>query len=309
MPEAVMFRSILVPVDGTIMAEQAAMPAAEIAKRLGARLSLAVVHPSGPMEDAPVSGSARDRELRRREVAYLERLRDRLLDAFGIEAACRVLEGDPAPALATVAEEVGVDLVVTSTRGRGALLRACQGDLALRLAHAVPCPTLFLKPRGRDQVAVPPAGFQRIVVALDGSRLAEASLEPALALADPSRAHLTLAQVVHPGGAGLAERRADALAYLREMAQGLQNRCMAVDVRVLPRVDPARALVDHARRVQAELLALTTRDRGAARRIVLGSMADAVVHRGFVPTLVCHSLATRGAPRRPARTRLPAAVR
>jgi nucleotide-binding universal stress UspA family protein len=304
-----MFRSILVPVDGSTMAEQAVMPAAEIAQRIGARLSLAVVHPWGPMEDSPASGSASDREMRRQEVAYLARLWGRLANAFRIEAECRVLDGDQAPALATLAEQVGADLVITSTRGRGALLRTCQGDVALRLAHAVPCPTLLLKPRGRDQVAVPPAGFQRILVALDGSRLAEASLEPALALADPSRVHLTLAQVIRPAGAGVAERRGDALAYLRGMAQRQQDRGVAVDVRVLPRMDPARALLDHARRIQADLLALSTRERGGARRIVLGSMADAVIHRGFVPTLVCHSPATRGATRPRVRTRPTAEAR
>ena len=304
-----MFRSILVPVDGSIMAEQAVMPAAEIAKRIRARLSLAVVHPWGPMEDAPVSGSAYDHEVRRQEARYLERLRDRLAGAFGIEAGCRVLEGDQAPALTTFAEEVGADLVVTSTRGRGALLRTCQGDLALRLAHALACPTLFLKPRSRDQVVVPPTGFQRVLVALDGSRLSEASLEPALALADLSRLHVTLAQVVSPLGVGLPARRREALAYLLHVAERLQDRDVDVDVRVLPRVDPARAVLDQARRVQADLVALATRERGAARRIALGSMADAVVHRGLVPTLVCHSPAKRGEARRAARTRLAAAAR
>jgi nucleotide-binding universal stress UspA family protein len=303
-----MFRSILVPVDGSIMAEQAAMPAAEIAKRLGARLSLAVVHPWGPMEDAPVAGTAYDREVRWQEVRYLERLRDRVAGAFGIEAACRVLEGDQATALASFAEEVGADLAVTSTRGRGVLLRTCQGDLALRLAHALACPTLFLKPRSRDQVVVPPTGFQRMVVALDGSRLAEASLEPVLALADHSQRYLTLAQVVSPLGVGLPARRREALAYLLRVAERLQERDVKVDVRVLPRVDPARAVLDYARRVQADLVALATRERGATRRIALGSMADAVVHRGFVPTLVCHSPAKLGEARRAAWTRLPAAV-
>jgi nucleotide-binding universal stress UspA family protein len=304
-----MFRSILVPVDGSIMAEQALMPAAEIAKRLGARLSLAVVHPWGPMEDAPITGTAYDYEIRRQEVRYLERLRDRLAEAFGIEATCRVLEGDQAPVLATFVEEIGADLVVTSTRGRGALLRTCQGDLALRLAHALACPTLFLKPRSRDQVVVPPTGFQRVLVALDGSRLSEASVEPALALADASHCHLTLARVVSPLSGSLATRRREAFAYLLRVAERLQDRGMTVDVRVLPRVDAARAVLDHARRAQADLVALATRERGATQRIALGSMADAVVHRGIVPTLVCHSPAKQGEVRRAARNRHAAAAR
>jgi len=304
-----MFRSILVPVDGSTMAEQAVMPAAEIAKRLGARLSLAVVHPWGPLEDAPVIGTVNDRRMRHEETQYLAALRDRLADAFGIGALCRVLEGDPVPALTRFAEEVGADLAITSTRGRGALLRASQGDLALRLAHALACPTLLLKPRGAAQVAVPPAGFRRILVALDGSRLAEAGLESARALADSSRVHVTLAQVVSPLRPGLSSRRREALAYLLRIAGRLRDRDMEVDVRVLPRIKRVRALLECARRVRADLLALTTRERGETRRMAFGSTADAAVHHGSVPTLVCHSLAKRGAPRRPARTHVTAAAR
>lgn len=276
-----MFRSVLVPVDGSIMAEQAAMPAAEIAQRLGARLSLAVVHPRGPMEDAPVSGTAYDREVRRQEVRYLERLSHRLVGAFGIEVASRVLEGDQAPALAAFADEIGADLVVTSTRGRGPLLRTCQGDLGLQLAHTVPCPTLFLKPRGGDQVVV--------------------------RFADSSRLHVTLARAVSPLGGSLPERRREALTYLFGMAERLRERDVAVDVCVLIRIDSARAVLDHAHRIQADLLTLTTRERGAVRRVALGSMADTVIHRGFVPTLVCRAPASRGATRGPGRTRLTAA--
>jgi nucleotide-binding universal stress UspA family protein len=148
-----------------------------------------------------------------------------------------------------------------------------------------------------------------VLVALDGSRLAEASLEPVLALADHSQRHVTLAQVVSPVGVGLPARRREALAYLLGVAERLQERDVEVDVRVLPQVSPARALLDYARRVQADLVALVTRERGATRRIALGSMADAVVHRGFVPTLVCHSPAKRGEAQPAARTRRTATAR
>jgi nucleotide-binding universal stress UspA family protein len=301
-----MFRSILVPVDGSIMAEQAVMPAAEIAKRMGAKLALAVVHPWGPMEDAPVSGSAYDFDVRRQEAGYLERLRDRVVRAFAVEVGCHVLDGDQAPALKTLAEELGADLVVTSTRGRGALLRTGQGDLALRLAHVLACPTLFLKPRGQDQVAVPPTGFHRVVVALDGTEEAEASLEPALALADAHHPRLTLARVVSPVATDLPERHRLALSYLLRVAERLQKRGVAVDVRVLPRIDNARAVLGHARRIQADLVALVTRERGAMRRMAFGSLADTAVHRGTLPILVCHSPATQDAARRTAR--IPAAA-
>jgi nucleotide-binding universal stress UspA family protein len=54
-----MYRSILVPLDGTAVAQHALLPAADIARRTRGRLVLAVVHPIGPAEDAPAIGSRR----------------------------------------------------------------------------------------------------------------------------------------------------------------------------------------------------------------------------------------------------------
>jgi nucleotide-binding universal stress UspA family protein len=282
-------RSIVVPVDGSALAEYALMPAAELAVRHGARLWLAVVHPWGAEEAAPLAGSADDRLLWRRELDYLRELQDRLADTFGIEAARRVLEGDRAPALAAFAARVHADLVVAATRGRGALTRALRLDLALRLAHALGCPTLLLKPQGADQAPVPPEGFQRLLVALDGSRLAEASLGSALALSDPRSRHVTLLRVISPLAPGLRERRRRALAYLLQTAGRLEEGDIAVDVRVVARAHAAHAVTACANVVGADLIAVTTRERGAARRAALGSVADAVVSRSRAPILICHS--------------------
>jgi nucleotide-binding universal stress UspA family protein len=282
-------RSIVVPVDGSALAEYALMPAAELAGRRGASLWLVLVHPWGEEEAAPLAGSADDRVLRRREAEYLRELQDRLADAFGIEAARRVLEGDRAPALAAFAGRVHADLVVAATRGRDVLTRALRRDLALRLAHALGCPTLLLKPQGADQAPVPSQGFQRLLVALDGSQLAEASLGPALALSDPRCRHVTLLRVISPLAPGLHERRRRALAYLLRIAGGLEERGIAVDVRVLARAHAGRAVTDYTDLIGADLVAVATRERGVARRAALGSVADTAVRRASAPILICHS--------------------
>jgi nucleotide-binding universal stress UspA family protein len=282
-------RSIVVPVDGSALAEFALMPAAELARRHGARLWLAVVHPWGVEEAAPLAGSADDRELRHWEADYLRELQDRLADAYGIEAGRRVLDGDRAPALVAFAAQVHADLVVAATRGRGLLTRTLRLDLALRLAHVLGCPTLLLKPQGADQAPIPPSGFQRLLVALDGSRLAEASLGPALDLSDPRRRQLTLLRVISPLAPGLHERRRRARAYLLRIAGGLEERGIAVDVGVLARAHAGRAVTDYADLIGADLVAVATRERGAARRAALGSVADTAVRRGRAPILICHS--------------------
>jgi nucleotide-binding universal stress UspA family protein len=139
-----MYRSILVPLDGSILAEQAILPAGEMARRLDARLALAVVHPWSSTENAPFAGSDLAHQWRREEIAYLEELRERVREVVGVDAAIRLLEHDPFAALVEYARERDVDLVVASTRcpGRGAA--APERDLALRVGHALACPTLLV---------------------------------------------------------------------------------------------------------------------------------------------------------------------
>lgn len=293
-----MFHSILVPLDGSIMAEQAVLPAGEIARRQGARLLLVVVHPWGPPEKAPLPGSAKDAELRRAETAYLERLLERVGSTFDIEAGVAVIGGDEvASALAQFAAEHRVDLVVSATRGRGRLRRFLGVDVALNLAHDVPCPTLLIRPQGEAAAVAPPQGFQRILIPLDGTLRSEVSLEPALALAARGDVSVSLVRIISPQGTkqAAARRRREAHRYLLAMTDRLERRGIRAEYEVVERVDRAAAVLSSARRSGAQLIALTTRERGAGRRFLLGSVADATVHGGNVPVLICHSIQQRGA--------------
>jgi nucleotide-binding universal stress UspA family protein len=297
-----------VPVDGSVLAEYALLPAAELARRQGARLWLALVHPWGAEEAAPLGGTAADRTLRRQELEYLRDLQDRLADAVGIESARRMLDGDRAPALAAFAERVQADLLVTSTRARGGVARTLRRDLALRLAHALGCPALLLKPQRAGQVPVPPGGFQRLLVALDGSRLAEASLRPALELSDQAHRHVTLLRVIAPISPGLRERHRRALAYLLGLAGNLEEGGVQADVRVLARAHAGRAIAAYADLIGADLVAVATRERGAARRTALGSVVDTALRSAHAPVLICHSPTKRRATSVPRRRRRRALV-
>jgi nucleotide-binding universal stress UspA family protein len=293
-----MFRSILVPLDGSTMAEQAVLPAGDIARRLGARLLLVVVHPWGPPEDAPLDGSAKDVELRKAETAYLERLLERVGATFDIAAGTAVIGGDDvASALAEFSAEYRVDLVVTATRGRGRLRRFLGVDVALNLAHDVPCPTLLIRPQGEAPAVAPPQGFQRILIPLDGTIRSEVSLEPALALAAPGEVIVSLVRVVSPQGSKRARtnRWREAHRYLLAVTDRLERRGIKAEYEVVEGVNRAAAVLASARRCGAQLIALTTRERGAGRRFLLGSVADATVHSGDAPVLICHSIQQRGA--------------
>jgi nucleotide-binding universal stress UspA family protein len=277
------------------------VPGGAIARRIGAALTLAVVHPLGGTEDAPFSGTQADLDLRVSEADYLARLRDRVTATLELDAKVTVLSGEVAASLAEFIREHRVDLVVASTHGRGTISRLLRGGHALSIVHAVSCPALLLKPLRPPAGLLSPKGVHRILVPLDGSAGAEASLGPALALATPASAEVLLMQVIPPveDVQTLLELRQEAKRYLEDAASRLARRDgLRVDHYVTIRSNTGAAIVGAAGRWNADLIAITTRDRGETARVLFGSVADHVVEHAHSPVLVCHAAREPAAPHR-----------
>jgi nucleotide-binding universal stress UspA family protein len=56
-----------------------------------------------------------------------------------------VIQGDPAAVLCDQAGELGADVVVVGSRGRGALKRALLGSVSSYVVHNAPCPVLVVR--------------------------------------------------------------------------------------------------------------------------------------------------------------------
>jgi nucleotide-binding universal stress UspA family protein len=200
-PEPLRVRSILVPLDGSPFAEQALPWAAAIARKARAGLRLALVHqaPFPPPLDKSSVGLYTKIELalRKSERQYLRRVAARIKEAGAIQLATAMPSGSPAAALADYARDVGVDLVVMTTHGRGGLQRAWLGSVADQLVRSLNVPILLIRPK-EDQPATAVPRLEEVMVPLDGSRRAEAALPPALGVARLFGARLALLQVVGP---------------------------------------------------------------------------------------------------------------
>jgi nucleotide-binding universal stress UspA family protein len=128
---------------------------------------------------------------------------------------------------------------------------------------------------------------KRILVPLDGSRLSEAIMPLAKALARDYDAELLLVRALSPRGSADAEvqEQEDAEAYLRTMAARVARR----DVPVAWKVwydEPDRAIVDAARFNEVDLIAMSTHGRGGLTRLLFGSVAESVVRQALVPVLL-----------------------
>jgi nucleotide-binding universal stress UspA family protein len=219
-----MLNSVLVPLDGSLLAEEALPIAAALAEKSKASLSLTVVHPWGPDEDAPRPGTRADHKLRETEGLYLNKLIQRLAAVYRTTVYEAVLDGAATgETLERYIRRRNIDLVVASTHNHGVLGRFLSTGVARFLARYSRSSVLFIKP----QVALLPAtlvGFNRIVVALDGTCDPQVSLEAAADLAAPDGGAITLLRVVTETSELVDQARTEAKRYLEQLAVVLRRR-------------------------------------------------------------------------------------
>ena len=173
-------RSVLIPLDGSPFAEHAIPWATVLARAARAKLRLTLVHQ--PPEPPPADRATRrlytriQLALRKSQRDYLRAAATKIKAEGPVRITSATLHGTPGPALAKYVDEVGVDLVVMTTHGRGGLERAWLGSVADHLVRALEVPVLLIRPV--EGTAVSPR-VEEILVTLDGSRRAEAVLPPA----------------------------------------------------------------------------------------------------------------------------------
>jgi nucleotide-binding universal stress UspA family protein len=134
--------------------------------------------------------------------------------------------------------------------------------------------------------------YQRILVPLDGSTLAEAVLPHAEALAKSLGAELVLMRVafthVFPG-ADPIQAQVTVVQEAEDYMSGLAKRLQEKGVRAEAKVrygDPVEEILDHVAWNHIDLIAMATHGRTGLTRVVMGSVAEHVLRRTPVPMLL-----------------------
>lgn len=139
-----------------------------------------------------------------------------------------------------------------------------------------------------------PGIFNKILLPLDGSALAEQALPYAVAQAERFGAQLILLKVIPP----LLEARspqmeAGAAAKVQQELAPIADRVRAagVEVKIISiegggGTGPAPTIVCYAAQNEIDLIVMCTRGHGGFKRWALGSTADGVVQKAPVPVLL-----------------------
>ena len=142
--------------------------------------------------------------------------------------------------------------------------------------------------------------FKQILITLDGSPRAESVLQPALDVARAMRSGVTLLRIVDATGkesergsvrAGSSDAAMRSLAarqaqnYLERIARESLGDDLVVQIVVKEGV-PAKQILDAAEEARADLIAMATRARTGLKKLMLGSVAEAVMHETSLPLLL-----------------------
>jgi nucleotide-binding universal stress UspA family protein len=155
--------------------------------------------------------------------------------------------------------------------------------------------------------------YRRLLVPLDGSRLAEAVLPAVERLGQLCQATVILLHVLERGAPAAVhgERHLQALkeaeAYLDDVAGRLRDRGIAVETHAheVPEGDVPRSIAAHAAEEHAQLIVLCTHGSGGVRQLLFGSVAQQVLRHGTVPVLLVRASSGMPQPFQPARVLVP----
>lgn len=141
-----MFRRLLVPLDGSELAERALVAAGDLAESLSATIVLArAVAPAvpGPCYEPGLLQRLEEAQTREAET-YLASTAQRLReDRLSVET--RLLRGDVAPALIRMAASDRCDLIVITSHGMSGLGSHVFGSVAQKLLYSANCPVLVIR--------------------------------------------------------------------------------------------------------------------------------------------------------------------
>jgi nucleotide-binding universal stress UspA family protein len=282
-----MFEHIVVPLDGTRMAEQALSPAVSLAREKGAHLHLATVQRSENSDLEPLIDIL--------DNDYLERIAARVRDGGVVDISTQLLRGDKvADALESHRKNVGAGLTVMCTHGRGGIERAWLGSVADGMVRTSEAPVLLVRAapadESNDDDLRGAVRYRRVLVALDGSDFSRQSLGPAAQLGGKSSTVYVLVHVVAKSAEAVSERlhedSALARATLDLQAKDFSSGGYAVESVSESAPSVVQGILDLAERHDADLIAIATHGRSGVGRLILGSVADKVIRGTGLPVLV-----------------------
>jgi nucleotide-binding universal stress UspA family protein len=287
------FRSLLIPLDGTPRAAAALPLARRVARATDARLHLLQVTSTSPRETAAAH-------------SYLEPIAEELR-ADGLQVDVSVAHGEPAEEIVTFARANGIDLIVMSTHAVAKRSILALTSVARCVLTASPAPVLLLRPGARRT-----QGLRTILVPVDGTPGGSLALAAARAFAHAVDARIVVLQVVVPVPAEAIDALPGvtvggyidpvwedlSVASARHYVDGLVESLAELGVDCEAHVatgEISAEIVRCASTTNADIVVMSTHALSWPERAYVDSVADRVLTEGQRPVLLVRRESPAGA--------------
>lgn len=210
--------------------------------------------------------------------AYLEAVQAQL---DGVPSRISLRQGGAAQEILAASEESDSQLVVMASHGRRGLDRWLLGGVTTKVVRRSSRPVLVI-PAGLSEPRL-----DSVLVAVDGSECSLRAFEQAKELARRTGAELILYQAVRMSwtGADPDPGMQEAQNFLEDLAQ----QCEGVATRVRPYpTDSSPYIVERAEELKADLIVMGSHGRKGLQHLLMGSVAEHVVHHARCPVMVVH---------------------
>lgn len=297
-----MYKKILVPLDGSKVAETVLPYARELADNLQSNVELLGVA-------EPVLAGIHDYVYKKHHVSVDEAIKKQTEGYLNQTATyfkglpgtvtAQVVSGYPADQIIAEAKKEPSTLIAMSTHGRSGVGRWALGSVADKVLHSLGTPILLV--RGKEEKpAQASAKFKNLLMPLDGSATAEEASAAVMNLAKALKLSVTLTRVTpsvasyyqfseYPTidvGNLAQEVDADAQRYLDNTAKKFKAWGVSQVSTSLLHGGAADAIIDTAKKLPDSLIVMTTHGHSGVKRTLLGSVADRVVSQSERPVLV-----------------------
>ncbi len=291
-----MFERILLPLDGSHLAEVAIPYGEELTARLGAEAIL--LHVCPPEHQ---SFSNMHQLYLRNMVNTMERQMEKKFPRCE-DWAMRTenIVGEPADVICEYAKKNDIKLIVMAAHGGSGLKYWAVGSVADKVVRAMDIPMLLIRVKEGRPIEGKKRLISRLLLSLDGSGASETAVPYAVELAKRLKASITLYRMAEEkyvpsdidASAPLALAPISAAeekqvrAYLTRLERNLREQGIPVTHRVTQGVDAAAEVLEQGEKTKADLVVMASRGRSKIVRWAFGSVAHKILFEGDSPLLL-----------------------
>ncbi|MFN3481163.1 MAG: universal stress protein [Thermodesulfovibrionales bacterium] len=269
---------ILLSTDGSELSSGAEREAISVARRFNAELRILSVIETNPEFTALAPGVLEKVEEKTR--TYLEELRQKA-EKEGLKTEIIIHEGEePFKFIIDEASKRGADLIAMGRRGRKGLTRLMVGSQTARTIGHSSISVLVVPRNARVE-------FKNIVIATDASRFSEKAAEEAIQIAKQTGASLYAIAVTRPDATSERIKESeDALLRIKTASQKEGVKIEAEHVRNRPHEKIYEAIIEFAKKHNADLIVVGSHGRTGISKLLMGSVAERIIGHSDCAVLV-----------------------